>query len=50
MSEKLKTDNLKRAIGMLPKAKGYNANIINLAVNKITYTFEKIKDEWYFKF
>ena len=50
MSEKLKTNNLKQAIASLPNPKTYNANIVSLAVNNISYTFEKINNEWYFKF
>lgn len=50
MSEKLKTSNLKQAMQSLPNAKSYNANVVSVAVNKITYTFEKINNEWYFKF
>lgn len=50
MSDKLKTNNLKQAIQSLPNPKTYNANIVSLAVNNITYTFEKINNEWHFKF
>lgn len=49
MSEKLKTNNLKQAIASLPNPKNYGANVVSLAVNNITYTFEKINNEWYFK-
>lgn len=49
MSEKLKITNLKQAIQSLPPAKTYNANTVSVAVKKITYTFEKIENEWYFK-
>ena len=49
MSEKLKTANLKQAIASLPNPKNYNAKVVSLAVKNITYTFEKIDNEWYFK-
>jgi hypothetical protein len=49
MSEKLKTNNLKQAIQSLPNPKNYNADVVSVAVNKITYTFVKTNNEWYFK-
>jgi len=50
MSEKLKAKNLKPAITRLPDPKSYNAEVVSVVVEKQTYTFEKIKKEWYFKF
>jgi hypothetical protein len=50
MQAKLNANNLKQAIQLLPSAKNYNAPIVLVAVKNITYTFEKINNEWYFKF
>lgn len=50
MSEKLKAKNISTAIKRLPDAKTYGAEIINVSVERITYTFEKINKEWYYKF
>jgi hypothetical protein len=50
MSENLKTTNLIKAIKLLPIPKTYPLNTVTVAVGKLKYTFEKTKDEWYFKF
>lgn len=49
-SEQLKTDNIAKAIKLLPKPKIYNAETVTVAVGKLKYTFEKVKNEWYYKF
>lgn len=48
--EQLKAENLAKAIRLLPKAKTYQPATVIVAVGKLKYTFEKNKDEWYFKF
>lgn len=50
MSENLKTSNLQRAIKLLPNPKTYQPTTVTVAVEKLKYTFEKHKNEWYFKF
>ncbi|QGK72838.1 hypothetical protein [Flavobacterium sp. SLB02] len=50
MSDKLKVKNLKSALQRLPDAKTYSANVVTVAVEKNSYTFEKINKEWFFKF
>ncbi|MCG9792492.1 hypothetical protein [Flavobacterium algicola] len=50
MQEQLKAENIAKAIKMLPKAKTYNAPTVSVAVGKLKYTFEKHKDEWFYKF
>lgn len=50
MSEILKADNIARAIKLLPKPKTYQAVTVTVAVGKLKYTFEKFKDEWFYKF
>lgn len=50
MSEKLKTVNIKTAIAILPNPKTYTPDTVTVAVGKLKYTFEKIKDNWYFVF
>jgi hypothetical protein len=50
MPETLKAENLAKAIRLLPKPKTYQPETVTVAVGKLKYTFEKSKDEWYFKF
>ncbi|SHG27902.1 hypothetical protein [Flavobacterium johnsoniae] len=50
MSDKLKAKNLKAAIQRLPDPKSYGADVVTVAVDKNSYTFEKTNKEWYFKF
>ena len=50
MLENLKTENLQKAIRLLPNAKTYPPNVITVAVGKLKYTFEKIENQWCFKF
>ena len=50
MSENLKVENIAKAIRLLPKPKTYQATTVTVAVGKLKYTFEKVKDEWYYKF
>lgn len=50
MQEILKAENLAKAIRLLPKPKTYPPTAVTIAVGKLKYTFEKNKDEWYFKF
>lgn len=50
MSENQKVENIARAIKLLPKPKTYNAETVTVAVGKLRYNFEKVKDEWYYKF
>jgi len=50
MSDKLKVKNLKTALQRLPEPKTYGAETVTVAVDKNTYTFEKVNKEWYFKF
>jgi hypothetical protein len=50
MSENLKAENIQKAIRLLPAAKTYQPSVITVAVGKLKYTFEKEKNEWYFKF
>lgn len=50
MSENLKSDNLAKAIRQLPNPKTYPPETVTVLVGKLKYTFEKNKDEWYFKF
>lgn len=50
MSENLKAENIAKAIKLLPKPKTYGAPTVTVTVGKLKYTFEKIKDEWYYKF
>lgn len=49
MIENLKADNLMKAIRLLPKPKTYAPDTVTVIVEKIKYTFEKIKDNWYYK-
>lgn len=48
--EEKKAENLLKAIKQLPKPKTYNAATVTVLVGKLKFTFEKIKDEWYYKF
>lgn len=48
MSEKLKSDNIAKAIRQLPKPQTYNAEVVTVLVGKIKYTFSKNENEWYF--
>jgi len=50
MSEKLKAKNIAQAIKRLPEPKTYGAETVTVAVEKHSYTFEKINKEWFFKF
>lgn len=50
MDEKLKSENIVKAVKLLPKAKSYPPATITVAVGKLRYTFEKLKDEWYYVF
>lgn len=50
MEEKLKTDNLLKAIRMLPNPKAYPPATVTVAVGTLKYTFEKDKNAWYYKF
>jgi hypothetical protein len=50
MSENLKAVNLAKAIKLLPMPKTYQPTTVTVAVGKLKYTFEKLKDEWYCKF
>jgi hypothetical protein len=50
MSENLKVENIAKAIKLLPKPKTYPPTTVTVVVGKLKYTFEKIKDEWYYKF
>ena len=50
MSENLKVENIAKAIKLLPKPKTYPPTTVTVAVGKLKYTFEKIKEEWYYKF
>lgn len=50
MEEKLKTDNLVKAIKLLPNPRTYQPETITVAVDKLRYTFEKGKNAWYYKF
>jgi len=50
MQETLKAENLAKAIRLLPKPKTYQPVTVTVSVGKLKYTFEKIKDEWYYKF
>lgn len=50
MPEILKAENIAKAIKLLPKPKTYPPETVTVAVGKLKYTFEKIKDEWYYKF
>lgn len=50
MDEKLKTENLTRAIALLPKPKTFQPAIVTIAVGLLKYTFEKHNDKWYFVF
>lgn len=50
MDEKLKTENIVKAIKLLPKPKTFQPITVTVAVGKLKYTFEKIKNEWYFIF
>ncbi len=50
MSENLKADNIAKAIRLLPKPKAYPPATVTVAVGKLKYTFEKVKDEWYYQF
>lgn len=50
MTEILKAANLARAIKLLPMPKTYPPTTVTVAVGKLKYTFEKTKDEWYYKF
>ena len=50
MQETLKSDNLAKAIRLLPNAKTYQPETVTVMVGKLKYTFEKINKEWYYKF
>lgn len=50
MSENHKVENIAKAIRLLPKPKTYMAATVTVAVGKLKYSFEKIKEEWYYKF
>jgi len=50
MSENLKAENLAKAIRLLPNAKTYQPATVTVMVGKLKYTFEKTKNEWYYKF
>jgi len=50
MQETLKADNLAKAIRLLPAAKNYPPETVTVLVGKLKYTFEKTKNEWYYKF
>lgn len=50
MSENLKVINIARAIKLLPMPKTYQPTTVTVAVGKLKYTFEKLKNEWYYKF
>jgi hypothetical protein len=50
MSENLKALNLAKAIKLLPAPKTYQPTTVTVALGKLKYTFEKINDEWYYKF
>lgn len=50
MNPQLKSENMAKAIKLLPKAKTYQPATVTVAVDKLKYTFEKLKDEWYFVF
>jgi len=49
MQEKLKSDNLAKAIKLLPNPKNYPPETVTVAVGKLKYTFEKQNNEWYYK-
>jgi hypothetical protein len=49
MSEKLKADNLAKAVRQLPNPKSYPPETVTILVGKIKYTFSKNENEWYFK-
>jgi hypothetical protein len=48
MSEILKTDNLAKAIRLLPNPKNYPPETVSVMVEKIKYNFTKIKNSWHF--
>jgi hypothetical protein len=50
MSDQLAVKNIAIAIKRLPAPKAYGASVITVAVDKLKYTFEKINDQWHFKF
>lgn len=49
MPEKLKAENLAKAIRLLPVAKNYPPETVTVSVGKIKYTFSKNENDWYFK-
>lgn len=49
MNPKQKTKTIKTAIAMLPEAKKYPVNIIQIRVEKEIINFEKFENEWYLK-
>ncbi|WP_202703145.1 hypothetical protein [Flavobacterium sp. UGB4466] len=49
-NEKLKSENLAKAISLLPKPKTFQPATVTVAVGLLKYTFEKQKDKWYFVF
>lgn len=50
MSNKLEVKNIAFAIKRLPSPKTYGAEVITVAVEKHKYTFEKVNNEWHYKF
>ena len=47
--QKQKADNIAKAIRLLPKPKTYPVDTVTVIVEKLRYTFEKQKEEWYLK-
>lgn len=50
MDEKLKSENLAKAISQLPKPKTYQPATVTVLVGKLKYTFEKQNEKWFFVF
>jgi hypothetical protein len=46
MDEYLKTDNIARAIRLLPAPKTYPAMMVTVSVGKLKYNFEKNENKW----
>jgi hypothetical protein len=46
-TESLKSDNIAKAIRLLPTAKTYPADMVTVAVGKLKYNFTKHENNWF---
>lgn len=50
MDDRLRSENLAKAISQLPKPKTYQPVTVTVLVGKLKYTFEKQNEKWFFVF